>query len=277
VRPGDPAASWSKPSVGCRWSAHVKGRVVADGCSSGAVAAPDASSERRVWWAVARAAAALTTTERAIGGAAAAAAVEAAAATTPTANTAWGAVATDPERACSRGAREAGGVRAGGATRGLTSALAPCCRVYSPEDCEPVAPPGKVATVAAGCPDRAAYPAAGAAGASTGNDDAVLETVTSAADVGRSPATGAGLSEAPVICVGCPAAGASAVPTADAQRRPLCFAALAPTLTRRVSPGATTNVEIAMAPGPGVPAVPSGPPAAPSASIRTLQTPVCTT
>ena len=80
------------------------------------------------------------------------------------------------------------------------------CRVHRPEGCEAVVP-GQVAAVAAARPDRAADPAAGAAGSSAGDDDAVLETVTSAANVGRAATARAGLSGTSVVSVEGSAAG----------------------------------------------------------------------
>ena len=107
----------------------------------------------------------------------------------------------------------------GCAACGLGPALAPSCRVRRPEGGEAVAP-GEVAAVAAAHSDRAADPAAGAARPSAGDDDAVLEAVTSAANVGRSATARAGLSGTSVVSVEGSAAGAAAVPAAVARHQP---------------------------------------------------------
>ncbi len=140
---------------GRRGGAVVGGRVVADGCSSVAVAAPDASTERRVCRSVSGAAAALAAAEWAIGGSAASAAVETASSASTAAGATWGAVASGSEGAGCRGDRETGGVVPGAPpvvwlpplppVAGFTEprAAEPCCPVRSPPSppAVPIEPP----------------------------------------------------------------------------------------------------------------------------------------
>ena len=206
--------------------AVIGGRVVADGCSSVAVAAPDASTERRVCRSVSGAAAALAAAEWAAGGAAASAAVEAASAAAAAAGATWGAVASGSERAGCRSVREIGGVRAGVAACGLAAAVASCCRVHRAEGGGAVLS-GEVAAVAACCADRAADSAAGAARASARDEDTVVEAGTPSTDIGDPAAARAGLSGTSVVSVEGSAAGAAAVPAAVTRHQPGRCAAFA--------------------------------------------------
>jgi hypothetical protein len=86
---------WLPPR--CPQPASIGVEVVADDCSSGAIAAPDASSERRVGRAVSGATTALAAAECAVGGTATTAAVEASPSSPATVEAACGAIASSSE------------------------------------------------------------------------------------------------------------------------------------------------------------------------------------
>jgi hypothetical protein len=108
----------------------------------------------------------------------------------------------------------------------VRSALAACRRVRGRERCETVLP-GRLAAVSPAQADRAADPSTGTAGTTAGDDDSVVETGASAADVGGSTPSRAGLSRSSVVAVDGLAAVTTPVPAAVPRNPPGGGASLA--------------------------------------------------